>query len=57
MARAALLLPALGMSTGAIAGAKQYGPGVSDKEIKIRNTMPYSGPLSNVGTIGRAEAA
>jgi branched-chain amino acid transport system substrate-binding protein len=30
---------------------------VSDTEIKIGNTMPYSGPLSNVGTQGRAEAA
>jgi branched-chain amino acid transport system substrate-binding protein len=34
-----------------------YGPGVSDTEIKIGNTMPYSGPNSNVGSIGRAEAA
>ena len=36
---------------------KKYGPGVSDTEIKIGNTMPCSGPLSNVGTQGRAEAA
>ena len=27
--------------------AKQYGPGVTDSEIKIGNTGPYSGPLSN----------
>ena len=25
--------------------AKQYGPGVTDSEIKIGNTGPYSGPL------------
>src|SRR5258708_32353354 len=39
------------------AAQKQYGPGVSDTEIKIGNTMPYSGPASAWGTIGRAEAA
>ncbi len=39
------------------AADKKYGPGVSDTEIKIGNTMPYSGPLSTAGTIGRAEAA
>jgi branched-chain amino acid transport system substrate-binding protein len=27
--------------------ATQYGPGVTDTEIKIGNTGPYSGPLSN----------
>ena len=27
--------------------AKNYGPGVTDSEIKIGNTGPYSGPLSN----------
>jgi branched-chain amino acid transport system substrate-binding protein len=32
-------------------------PGVSDTEIKIGQTMPYSGPLSGYGTIGRAELA
>jgi branched-chain amino acid transport system substrate-binding protein len=39
------------------AAEKKYGPGVSDTEIKIGNTMPYSGPLSTVATVGRAEAA
>ena len=33
---------------------KKYGPGVTDKEIKIGNTNPYSGPASAYGTIGRA---
>ena len=32
-------------------------PGVSDTEIKIGQTMPYSGPLSAYGAIGKAEAA
>ncbi len=37
--------------------AGQYGPGASDSEIKIGNTMPYSGPASAYGAIGKAEAA
>src|SRR5450631_1638828 len=32
-------------------------PGVTDKEIKIGQTMPYSGPASAYGVIGRTEAA
>ena len=36
---------------------KKYGPGVTDTEIKIGQTMPYSGPLSAFGTIGKAQAA
>jgi branched-chain amino acid transport system substrate-binding protein len=36
---------------------KKYDPGASDTEIKIGNTMPYSGPASAYGTIGKAEAA
>jgi branched-chain amino acid transport system substrate-binding protein len=36
---------------------KRYGPGVSDTEIKIGQTMPYSGALSAFGQIGRAQIA
>ncbi|MEA2930043.1 MAG: branched-chain amino acid transport system substrate-binding protein, partial [Hyphomicrobiales bacterium] len=36
---------------------KKYDPGASDTEIKVGNIMPYSGPASAYGTIGRAEAA
>jgi hypothetical protein len=36
---------------------KRYGPGVTDTEIKIGQTMPYSGPASAYGTIGKAELA
>lgn len=32
---------------------KSYGPGVSDTEIRIGNTMPYSGPASSLSTIGK----
>ncbi|MBV9014302.1 MAG: ABC transporter substrate-binding protein [Alphaproteobacteria bacterium] len=37
--------------------AKQYGPGVTDTEIKIGNTCFYTGPASSYGTIGKAMAA
>jgi branched-chain amino acid transport system substrate-binding protein len=36
---------------------KKYAPGVSDTEIRIGQTMPYSGPASAYAAIGRAEAA
>ena len=36
---------------------KKYGPGVTDTEIKIGQTMPYSGPASAYGAIGKAELA
>ena len=43
--------------TGPALAQKKYDPGASDTEIKIGNIMPYSGPASAYGTIGRAEAA
>src|ERR1700728_842742 len=36
---------------------KNYGPGVTDTEIKIGNTGPYSGPASSYGTIAKSEVA
>ena len=36
---------------------KKYDQGASDGEIKIGNIMPYSGPASAYGTIGKVEAA
>jgi ABC-type branched-subunit amino acid transport system substrate-binding protein len=40
------------------AGAdKLYGPGASDMEIKIGQTMPYSGPASAASVIGQVESA
>ncbi len=47
----------LALASGLVFAAGQYGPGVSDTEIKIGNTMPYSGPASAYGAIGKAEAA
>lgn len=53
----------LGASVGTIAlgqivtAQAESIPGVTATEIKIGNTMPYSGPASSNGAIGRAEAA
>jgi branched-chain amino acid transport system substrate-binding protein len=40
----------------AIAAEKQYGPGITDAEIKIGQTVPYSGPASAFSSYGRAMA-
>jgi ABC-type branched-subunit amino acid transport system substrate-binding protein len=45
-----------GSSTGALA-QKKYDDGATDTEIKIGNIMPYSGPASAYGVIGKTEAA
>src|SRR5689334_13592370 len=50
------LLAAAMMAAPAYA-QKKYDPGATDTEIKIGNIMPYSGPASAYGTIGRAQAA
>jgi len=44
-------------SAGIALAANQNDPGVTDKTIKIGNIMPYSGPVSAYGVIGRIEAA
>ena len=40
-----------------LAADRQYDPGVSDTEIRIGQTMPYSGPLSAASVIGKVQAA
>src|ERR1700692_2347160 len=42
--------------SGALA-QKKYDTGATDTEIKIGNIMPYSGPASAYGVIGKTEAA
>ena len=37
----------------AIAAERQYGPGVTDTDIKIGQTVPYSGPASAFSSYGR----
>src|SRR5664279_3162891 len=43
-------------SSGALA-QKKYDVGATDTEIKIGNIMPYSGPASAYGIIGKTEQA
>jgi branched-chain amino acid transport system substrate-binding protein len=56
VASAALVVLAAA-SGAALAGDKTYDLGATDTEIKIGNIMPYSGPASAYGIIGRTEAA
>ena len=44
------------MSGNALA-QKKYDTGATDTEIKIGNIMPYSGPASAYGVIGKTEEA
>ena len=52
-----LVLAGMALAAAPAAAQKRYAPGITDTEIKIGQTMPYSGPASAYGTIGRAEAA
>ncbi len=45
------------LASGARPGWAANAPGISDTEIKIGQTMPYSGPASAYGVIGRTEGA
>ncbi|MFK4724757.1 ABC-type branched-subunit amino acid transport system substrate-binding protein [Bradyrhizobium niftali] len=55
---AALAMLSAGVLVTAPAFAqKKYDPGASDTDIKIGNIMPYSGPASSYGVIGKTEAA
>jgi ABC-type branched-subunit amino acid transport system substrate-binding protein len=49
----ALAIPAV----TAASEQKKYDVGATDTEIKIGNTMPYSGPASAYGVVGRTAAA
>ena len=55
------LLPAVcllsTLAAGVVHAEKRYGPGVTDTEILLGQTMPYSGPASAYGTYGKAQAA
>jgi branched-chain amino acid transport system substrate-binding protein len=48
---------ALAVGGNAFAQAAKYGPGASATEIKLGQTMPYSGPASAYGTIGKLHQA
>jgi len=61
MIRTWTLFAALSLCTvvgvgSATATEKQYGPGVTDTEIKLGQTVPYSGPASAFSSYGRTMA-
>src|SRR5947209_1881862 len=45
------------IASSAATAQKQYDTGVTDTEIKIGNTIPYSGPASAYGIIGKTYTA
>ena len=57
LAIVAVALAVFAASSGDALAQKKYDTGASDTEIKIGNIMPYSGPASAYGVIGRTEAA
>jgi branched-chain amino acid transport system substrate-binding protein len=48
---------ALALSVSPALAQKKYDPGATDTEIKIGQTVPFSGPASAYATIGKAQAA
>ena len=53
-----ILASVLGLAFAGSAGAQnKYDTGATDSEIKIGQTMPYSGPASAYGVIGKTEQA
>ena len=53
----ALVTAVATLTSGAALAQKTYDTGASDTEIKIGNIMPYSGPASAYGIIGKTEEA
>jgi branched-chain amino acid transport system substrate-binding protein len=57
---AILSVAAFAVLAASVSGAlaqKKYDTGATDTEIKVGNIMPYSGPASAYGLIGKTEAA
>jgi ABC-type branched-subunit amino acid transport system substrate-binding protein len=48
---------AIALSVSSAYAQKKYDPGATDTEIKIGQTVPFSGPASAYATIGKAQAA
>ncbi|WP_234683147.1 ABC transporter substrate-binding protein [Bradyrhizobium monzae] len=57
LAAASLALALIAATTSIASAQKKYDTGATDTEIKIGNIMPYSGPASAYGIIGRTESA
>jgi branched-chain amino acid transport system substrate-binding protein len=50
-------LAILALASSGVSAQKKYDIGATDTEIKIGNIMPYSGPASAYGVIGKTEEA
>ncbi len=48
---------AVALSVSAAHAQKKYDAGASDTEIKVGQTVPFSGPASAYATVGKAQAA
>jgi branched-chain amino acid transport system substrate-binding protein len=48
---------AVALSASPVFAQKKYDPGASDTEIKIGQTVPFSGPASAYASIGKTQAA
>src|SRR6201990_1391126 len=48
---------ALAFAAPAAHAQKKYDPGASDTEIKVGQTVPFSGPASAYASIGKTQAA
>lgn len=48
---------AAALAASVAVGAGQYDAGANDKEIVLGNVVPYSGPLSSAGSIGKCNQA
>jgi branched-chain amino acid transport system substrate-binding protein len=48
---------AIALSASSASAQKKYDTGATDTEIKIGQTVPFSGPASAYATIGKAQAA
>jgi ABC-type sugar transport system substrate-binding protein len=57
LATAFLSLAVVAATGSAALAQKKYDTGASDTEIKIGNIVPYSGPASAYGVVGKAMAA
>src|ERR1700759_803753 len=57
IAALATVVIALAPPSGSALAQKKYDTGATDTEIKVGNMMPYSGPASAYGVIGKIEDA
>jgi branched-chain amino acid transport system substrate-binding protein len=57
IAAAVISATSISVTSAAVAAEKKYGPGVTDTEIKLGQTSPYSGPASAYSVIAKAQLA